>query len=762
MSRGAPLLGADGSWPLARAGEALEFLVRRALPIGGEGTLPQSVLRVPPRLLAEADRDPSREEQRWQRWWRWLDAVAHPLGAELELVALGRAEATETLRHAAPALVRVRGVDGPSLALLLRSRRGKLEVVGSDLAVRRVAAADLAAELHPDAAFAEVERQAADLLAKLAFSRKGGARAEAALVDSLAAGRTAGRAFLLRAAPSRAGWPGTLALLREQRLPGLLVAFLVAQLAFAGSWLGSWWLLGRGALEGRLEAGWLLAWSLTLFGLVPLQYLSTRTAGLACLRGSALLQRVLLCGALRLDPGDVRKQGSGRLLGAVMETRALGEAVLGGGIAAVAATIDLALALWVLANGPGGALHAGLLATWILVLVAASARVLRRQRAWTRQRGDATGDLIESMVGHRTRLAQEPRTRWNESEDRQLEHYVTLSQAFDRSAAWLHGMVPRGWLLIGVAGLVPALLRATPEGGLPLAVSVGGVLLAARALQQMALGMGSWIAAACAWQPARQFLRAARQPQVLGEPRAAVDSHDPEPPRRGGNAPEPAGANGNGHAPTASVEPAAPKSPLVTAQDLHCRHPGRDRLALAGVSLHIDAGERILVEGPSGGGKSTLARVLCGIHPSQEGALFLSGLDRETLGESTWRRRVALSPQYHDNHVFMGPLAFNLLLGRAWPPDEADLAEAEAVCQGLGLGPLLRRMPGGLFQMVGETGWQLSHGERSRLFIARALLQRPEVLVLDESFAALDPETLRQCLSFVQAEAPALVVVAHP
>jgi ABC-type ATPase involved in cell division len=51
-------------------------------------------------------------------------------------------------------------------------------------------------------------------------------------------------------------------------------------------------------------------------------------------------------------------------------------------------------------------------------------------------------------------------------------------------------------------------------------------------------------------------------------------------------------------------------------------------------------------------------------------------------------------------------------------------------------------MPAGLLQMVGETGWQLSHGERSRLYIARALLQRAELIILDESFAALDPENL--------------------
>ena len=90
------------------------------------------------------------------------------------------------------------------------------------------------------------------------------------------------------------------------------------------------------------------------------------------------------------------------------------------------------------------------------------------------------------------------------------------------------------------------------------------------------------------------------------------------------------------------------------------------------------------------------------------------------------------------------------------------MEEAEAVCRELGLGPLLDRMPAGLGQMVGETGWQLSHGERSRLFIARALLQSSDLLLLDESFAALDPPTLDHAMTCVLRRARALLIIAHP
>jgi ATP-binding cassette subfamily B protein len=78
------------------------------------------------------------------------------------------------------------------------------------------------------------------------------------------------------------------------------------------------------------------------------------------------------------------------------------------------------------------------------------------------------------------------------------------------------------------------------------------------------------------------------------------------------------------------------------------------------------------------------------------------------------------------------------------------------------LGELLQRMPAGLMQMVGETGWQLSHGERSRLYMARALLQNADLIILDESFAALDPENLQKAMQCAINRAATLMVIAHP
>jgi ATP-binding cassette subfamily B protein len=123
---------------------------------------------------------------------------------------------------------------------------------------------------------------------------------------------------------------------------------------------------------------------------------------------------------------------------------------------------------------------------------------------------------------------------------------------------------------------------------------------------------------------------------------------------------------------------------------------------------------------------------------------------------------VVAAPQFHENYVLTGTFAFNLLMGRRWPASPEDLLEAEAICRELGLGELLDRMPAGMLQLVGETGWQLSHGERSRLYIARALLQNAALVVLDESFAALDPETLSRALRCVLDRASTVLVIAHP
>src|SRR5262249_54002222 len=201
---------------------------------------------------------------------------------------------------------------------------------------------------------------------------------------------------------------------------------------------------------------------------------------------------------------------------------------------------------------------------------------------------------------------------------------------------------------------------------------------------------------------------------------------------------------------------------VLEAHELVFRYRDRGAPVLQGCNLQIRDGDRLLLEGPSGGGKSTLASLLSGLRVPESGLLLLRGLDRQTLGAEGWRRRVVAAPQFHENHVLTETFAFNLLMGRRWPPQPKDVEAAESICRELGLDDLLSRMPAGLLQMVGETGWQLSHGGRSRPFSPGHYSRRPTSLSLDESFAALDPETLQRCPCCVLDRAHTLLVIAHP
>ncbi len=132
---------------------------------------------------------------------------------------------------------------------------------------------------------------------------------------------------------------------------------------------------------------------------------------------------------------------------------------------------------------------------------------------------------------------------------------------------------------------------------------------------------------------------------------------------------------------------------MLEAHQLSFRYRERSAPALSECNLRIEAGDRLLLEGASGGGKSTLASLLTGLRALESGLLLAGGLDYRTLGAAGWRRRVASAPQFHENHVFTGTFAFNLLMGRGWPPRPEDLIEAETLCREQGLSELLDRIP---------------------------------------------------------------------
>jgi ATP-binding cassette subfamily B protein len=472
----------------------------------------------------------------------------------------------------------------------------------------------------------------------------------------------------------------------------------------------------------------LAAWALLLATVLPLRWLSLWSRALFATAFGGLLKQRLFAGAGQLDPELVRREGAGGLLGRVIECDTIETLALNGGLSSALATAELIIAGAVLALGAGGLARIGILICWTAFAAFLSVRYMRKRLTWTEHRLRLTHQLIENMTGHRTRLAQQPPEEWHDVEDAALAQYVSQSHALDQDGARLVTLISRGWPVLALIGIGPMFLAGS-RSATSLAISVGGILLAQRALRRLTTGLAQLAGAWIAWRQVAPMFRAATMPrrQNVVSPVRSTD--------------------------TSAV--------VLDARAVGFQYAGRAQPALHDVNLEIRRGDRVLLEGESGAGKSSLVGLLAGWRTPTSGSILAGGYDRHILGDDAWRTRVIAAPQYHENYLVSASLAFNLLIGNRWPAIADDLAEAELVCRGLGLGPLLDRMPGGLQQSVGESGWQLSQGERGRVFLARALLQHSDVVILDESFAALDPESLQQAVQFSANYANTLVIVAH-
>ena len=332
------------------------------------------------------------------------------------------------------------------------------------------------------------------------------------------------------------------------------------------------------------------------------------------------------------------------------------------------------------------------------------------------------------MVGQRARKSLLGVSHWYEAEDEALLRYGNAAAREDRLRL-LFVFVPRAWLVLG-AGLV-ILAGGLAAGVVDLAViaALGLVLLGYGSLQRIAAGLTHLLAA---------FVSAQHLLEVLA-PRALAETP------QGGLADPLAGAT----------------EPRLVARDLEFRYPGSPAPVVAGASFDVGAGDRFLVEGPSGSGKSTLGRLLCGRLKADRGSVLLGGLDQHVAGSDAWRRNVCYVPQFHNNHVLTETLLFNLLLGRPWPPTREDMQRLPQVLEAVGLTALVERMPAGLMQMVGESGWRLSQGEQARLFVARGMLQAPRLLIVDEPLSALDSATADEVLDALCNLDCMLMLITH-
>jgi ABC-type multidrug transport system fused ATPase/permease subunit len=219
-----------------------------------------------------------------------------------------------------------------------------------------------------------------------------------------------------------------------------------------------------------------------------------------------------------------------------------------------------------------------------------------------------------------------------------------------------------------------------------------------------------------------------------------------------------------------------PGGPVAVAlRAVRFAYPGAERVSLAsleevavldrrggdevlhGVDLEVGGGRMLALVGPSGAGKSTIAALIPRLYDVDAGAVELSGVDVRDLSFAALRGAVGVVTQ--DGHLFHDTIAANL---RYAAPEATDAELVDALRRAR-LGELLAGLPDGLDTVVGERGYRLSGGERQRLTIARLLLARPRVVILDEATAHLDSESeaaVQEALTEALAGRTA-IVIAH-
>ena len=189
-------------------------------------------------------------------------------------------------------------------------------------------------------------------------------------------------------------------------------------------------------------------------------------------------------------------------------------------------------------------------------------------------------------------------------------------------------------------------------------------------------------------------------------------------------------AEGGGNA-----APPAEHAELAASRVGFSYRPGHE--ILHDIDLTIRPGERLAVVGPSGAGKSTLGRLLAGISTPSRGQVTLGAVPLNRLSHEDLRRRAILVTQ--DQHVFVGTLRENLELARHGEGDKALWAALEAVAAA----EWARALPDGLETRVGSGATELNPAQTQQLALARLVLADPDILVLDEATAALDPTSAR-------------------
>ncbi len=285
---------------------------------------------------------------------------------------------------------------------VLRVCSGKADVLDADLSEKRIAVerlVDAVLESAAGSAVAETD----SLIEACGVTERRRAAARRAILKERLRDRRIGSMRRLCLDPGA----GMARQMRETGMIRTAAAFVLAHVAEACVWLAIWWAAGQASLSGRLDPSWMWGWTLLLAALVPLRVWAARAQGRLSIGVGGLLKQRLLAGALRLEAGEVAKEGAGGFFSRVTEAEAVETLALSGGLAAAVSVVELTLAGAVLAMGASGGLLVTLFLAWLALSGGLAWRFACERSRWTDARLTMTHDLIEQMTGHRTRLVQE-------------------------------------------------------------------------------------------------------------------------------------------------------------------------------------------------------------------------------------------------------------------------------------------------------------------------------------------------------------------
>lgn len=195
----------------------------------------------------------------------------------------------------------------------------------------------------------------------------------------------------------------------------------------------------------------------------------------------------------------------------------------------------------------------------------------------------------------------------------------------------------------------------------------------------------------------------------------------------------------------------------IEFKDVEFVYPGQQVAALKGLSFKVKEGEKVVIIGRVGSGKSTLQKLLLGLYQPTQGAVTIDGVDLRQLDPADLRRNVGYVSQ--DVVLFYGTLRENISIGAPYADDGAIVAAAEIA----GLSEFVNSHPQGFDMVIGERGESLSGGQRQSVAVARAMLMDPGILLLDEPTSAMDhssEQMLKQRLRNYAAH-KTMIVVTH-